>query len=75
MQCFNSRAELRRSVWRSTIRRLLGRELAHSGTLSELFPSYWPIWMGSLAWRVTYQHGRVPPSGRSEWLQGTSSSG
>src|SRR5208282_5721666 len=31
--------------------------------------------MGSLAWRTMYQQGRLPPRGKTEWLQGTSSSG
>jgi len=33
------------------------------------------IGMGSLAWRVTYQHGRIPAWGKRERTQGRSSSG
>ena len=31
--------------------------------------------IASLAWRATYQQGRLPAWGKSEWAQGTSSSG
>jgi hypothetical protein len=49
------------------------RSAAQSGRPQRASPPY--IVMGSLAWRVTYQQGRLPLWGKIECVQRTSSSG